>query len=150
MGMPHRRRVGWGQWTTISPGELPDILSWLCLHPRTPDRDCLTPALSENPNSVTSLDLRVRIGAARPASLQKYLLGKPDEVLMVRVDVGLLNVDQQKNLGESGGHCEYKAKPGKWGQQQEHFLALPAGKAWEPGGFPDRRTGAGVALPTPS
>ena len=31
--------------------------------------------------------------------LEKYILGKSNEVLMVGVDVGLLNVNQKKNLG---------------------------------------------------
>ena len=33
---------------------------------------------------------------------EKYILGKSDKVLVVRVDVGLLDVDQKKNLEEGG------------------------------------------------
>ena len=42
---------------------------------------------------------------------EQYILGKSNEVLMVCVDVGLLNVDEKKNLGECRGHCEYRWSP---------------------------------------
>ena len=39
-----------------------------------------------------------------PTSLypEKYILGKSNKVLVVRVDVGLLDVNQKKNLEENG------------------------------------------------
>lgn len=52
------------------------------------------------------LVLGVEIGAA-PVTVAVYVLGKSNEVFMVCVDVGLLNVNQKKDLEESRV-CDYK------------------------------------------
>lgn len=50
----------------------------------------------------SGLGAGVGIGAA-PLTMAVYVLGKSNEVFMVCVDVGLLNVNQKKNLEESRG-----------------------------------------------
>lgn len=52
--------------------------------------------------------------------LCKYILGKSNEVFMVRVDVGLLNVNQKKNLEGSRGGCEYRVQNSKEGSAHTH------------------------------
>lgn len=54
------------------------------------------------------LVLGVEIGAA-PVTVAVYVLGKSNEVFMVCVDVGLLNVNQKKDLEESRV-CDYKVQ----------------------------------------
>lgn len=54
------------------------------------------------------LVLGVEIGAA-PVTMAVYVLGKSNEVFMVCVDVGLLNVNQKKDLEESRV-CDYKVQ----------------------------------------
>lgn len=39
---------------------------------------------------------------------EKHVLGKSDEVLVVCVDVGLLDVYEKKNLRERRGHCTFR------------------------------------------
>ena len=54
------------------------------------------------------------------APVYKYILGKSNEVFMVRVDVGLLNVNQKKNLEGSRGGCEYRVQNSKEGSTHTH------------------------------
>jgi hypothetical protein len=86
---------------------------------------------------------------------------------MVCVDIGLLNVDQKKNLGESQGYHEYSDQQDKrwwlgtslacqqgaitlpipaWKWCPEHFLHLPTGGV-EPCSIP-RQDAKGLAPPT--
>lgn len=99
--VPHRRCAGdSGDGAAPGPGKLPDTLTPGPLierpscpsPPRESELDCVGTTL-EAPTSRYS---------------EKHVLGKSNEVLVVCVDVGLLDVDKKKNLRERRGHCMFR------------------------------------------